>query len=223
MAGGQDLRRGAWSGCLGVLAVGLLVVALVLPGRPFRTSDTAPAMHAALLDHRRAFLVSTWLAGLGLVGFLVFLLALRARLDRREGASTANLAVLGGLASWLLTLVGMAVFAGLALGGGQMPVAALTAMVGVGNAMIEVGKLPLALLLAAVAHGAAGGRLLPRRTAGLLYLAAAIGTISSLPPFLADRGAWQFGGPLDLLGAVPATVALLWLTVQVARTPSEAT
>jgi len=211
-------------GVAGAVGVGLLVVALLLPGRPFQTSDTAVAMRAALVAHRRAFVVSTWVAALGAAGFIWFLGELRARLSLNaggDGDARATVVALGGLGSWLLTLAGMAVFAGLALGGRDIGTSTVPAAVGTGNVLIELGKLPLAAALVALGVEAPRHGVISWVAARLALVVAVVLAVSALPPFLADRGIWQFGSGPDLAGAVPATVWLLWLAVHVARTTAD--
>jgi thymidine phosphorylase len=48
-------------------------------------------------------------------------------------------------------------------------------------------------------------------------IAAAILVVSTVPPFLADRGIGQFGGGIDVVGGLPGFVWIIALSVMMTR------
>jgi hypothetical protein len=208
-------RAGAALGALGIV---LIAVALGLPGVPPKSSDSVEHLREVLTGHRRAFLVGTFLAGLGALGLLCFLGTLRDRLGRVERSGPGvTVAVTGGLFAVTMVLSGMAVASGVALGAAEMADPSLVrAAIDTTNVLIELSKFGFAaLLLGTVAASAPEPLSANFRRLGLV--AAVVLVASALPPFLADDGTWQFGGPPDLLASVPAIAWLIALCVRLGR------
>src|SRR6266550_400999 len=105
------LRR--WESLSGAVGLGIVFVALFLPGPPPKTDDTAAALTASLVAHRTALVDGMLLAGLGLMALLWFYGVLADRLTARErrASSFAMAAVAGGLMGIALMFVGMLLFA----------------------------------------------------------------------------------------------------------------
>ena len=55
------------------------------------------------------------------------------------------------------------------------------------------------------------------RSSRIGLVAAALLVAGSLPPFLADHGFWQFGGPPEVLTGLPAVAWIVWLSLHLAR------
>jgi hypothetical protein len=201
----------------GAIGLALILVALFLPGAPAKTSDPVAHLSDVLLAHRGAFLVGTWIAGMGAVAIVWFLGRLHAELATGDdGAAMAPTAVAGGVIAVVLILAGMALPAGVALNAAKLSDPALVrTAVDVANVVIEMSKFGLAVLVLATCYG--GRRWLDGRAVPVGVVAAAVLVASALPPFLADRGIWQFGGPVDLAGLVPGALWMGWLSLHVAH------
>ena len=133
-----------------------------------------------------------------------------------DGPAMAPAAVAGGGIAVVLLLAGMAVPTGVALNAAQMSDPALVrAAFDVANVVIEMSKFGLAVLVLATCFG--GRRWLGAPAVVVGVCAAALLVASALPPFLADRGIWQFGAPVDLGGLVPGALWMIWLSLRVAR------
>jgi hypothetical protein len=111
----------------------------------------------------------------------------------------------------------MVAFAGVAFraaAGGDLLV--VRTSVDTGNMLIEVSKFAFAAFISAICLGVSPGRVSVwlGRTG---WAASALLVMSALPPFLADRGVGQFGGPIDLGATVPAFLWVAVLSVVLAR------
>ena len=134
-----------------------------------------------------------------------------------EAPAMAATAVAGGLMAAVMLLTGISAPSAAALGAARMSDPALVrAAIDAGNVLLETSKLGLAILVLAVA--CAGWRgLLDRRAVWVGLVAGAVLVASTLPPFLADRGVWQFGAIPDVATAVPAALWVVWLSLLIAR------
>jgi hypothetical protein len=205
-----------WSGALGL---GLVFVALFLPGRPPKTDDTVAALTANLIERRTALVDGMLIAGLGVMALLWFFGVLADTLRRdTQSASYAHAAFAGGLAGTLLVFVGMLLFSGTAFrAAGMADQTLVRATVDTGNMLIETGKYGFAVLILATCAAASHSNLLSRRMILIGVTAATILALSTIPPFLADHGVGQFGGGIDVLGGIPGFVWIFALSVQLAR------
>jgi hypothetical protein len=211
----------SWSGALGL---GLVFVALFLPGPPPKTDDTAAALTANLTEHRTALVDGILIAGLGVMALLWFLgvLANTLRRDAPSG-SYAHAAFAGGMAGTLLIFVGMLLFSGTAFRAAGMGDQTLVrATVDTGNMMIETGKYGFAVLILATCAAASDSNLLSRRMIIAGVIAATILALSTIPPFLADHGVGEFGGGIDIVGGIPGFLWIFALSVQLARRTEQA-
>jgi hypothetical protein len=201
----------------GAVGLVLILVALFLPGPAAKTSDSVAHLGDVLLTHRGAFLIGIWIAGLGSVGIVWFLGRLNAALGAgHDGPAMAPTAVAGGVSAVVLLLAGMAEPTGVALNAVRMNDPALVrAAFDVANVVIEMSKFGLAVLVLATCRG--GRRWLGERATLVGVCTAALLVASALPPFLTDRGIWQFGGPVDLGGLVPGALWMIWLSLLLAR------
>jgi hypothetical protein len=86
----------------------------------------------------------------------------------------------------------------------------------VGNATIEMSKFGLAMFVSGVAFTSARARLLPRWFTTVGLGSAAVATASTIPLF-SETSLTQFGGPVDLLGGLPAILWILGLSLLLAR------
>ena len=218
------MRRPDADAAAGAVGIGLLLVALFLPGPPPKTSDSTAHLTRVLADHRTALLAGTWIAGLGGSVFLWFTGSLH-RFLRRDNQSEieAVAASAGGVAAVVLLWCGISIPSALALGGVHVGEGSLVhAGVNVGNLLVELSKFGLAIVVTATCVAAHRHSTMPRRTTASGLLAAAILVGSALPPLLADHGFWQFGGPAEIIGGGPAALWVIWLSVHLARRPPSA-
>jgi hypothetical protein len=98
--------------------------------------------------------------------------------------------------------------------------ALVSALADTTNVLIELSKLSLAVLIAAVLVATAGTGPITARISTWGVTAVALLLASALPPFLADTGIWQFGGGPEVLAALPAAAWLLWLSLYLAGHPT---
>jgi hypothetical protein len=203
----------------GVVGIGLLLVALFLPGPPPKSSDTVADLTQVLIDKRSVLLVGTWIAGLGGAAFLWFLGSAQVFLRRDADAEVeATAATAGGVAAVLLMWCGIAVSSALSLGVARSGDGSLIrAGVDLGNILIELSKFGIAVFVAATCVGARRSAALGQRMTAAGLVAAAVVVVSALPPFVADHGFWQFGGPPEIAGGLPAALWVVWLSVHLAR------
>jgi hypothetical protein len=217
------IRR--WDALIGAAGFGLLFAALSLPGPPPKADDSTVRLTATLVEHRDAFVRGTVLAGLGVLGLLWFVAALTAALRDADAANAraAAAAAVGGVAAVVFMLSGMLVFSGVAFKAASMgdPVV-VRAAVDTGNMIIESSKYAFAILILATCAttGIGALRSTAMRRAGRIAAVALV--VSSVPPYLVDHGIGQFGGPIDVLGGVPAFVWLVALSVGLALTTAGA-
>jgi hypothetical protein len=208
----------SWSGAIGLA---LMFVALFLPGPPPKTSDTAAALTANLVEHRTALVDGILIAAVGVMALLWFFGVLAETFARHTGApALGHAAVLGGVVGTLLMFVGMLLFSGTAFrAAGTGDQTLIRATVDTGNMLIESGKYGFAVLIAATCVALFGTAVLSRRMVLSGAVAALILVLSTIPPFLADNGVGQFGGGIDVLGGIPGFVWIIVLSVQLARRP----
>jgi hypothetical protein len=209
-------RWHSWSGAVGL---GLVFIALFLPGPPPKADDTADALVTNLAEHRTALVAGILVAGLGLIALLWFLAVLADTLRRDTNTPPfAYAAVIGGVVGILLMFIGMLLFSGTAFRAAEMGDRSLVrATVDTGNMLIETSKYGFALLIAATCASCWPSHVLSRRMIQAGIVAAVILVLSSIPPFLTDHGVGQFGGGIDVLGGIPGFAWIIALSVQMAR------
>jgi hypothetical protein len=208
-----------WNALSGAIGFGLLFVALLLPGPPPKAEDSVTRFTALLVDHRAAFVRGTVLAGLGVVALLWFIAVLASALRAAHPANDLPVfgVLVGGVAGVLLMLVGMLLFTGVAFrAAGMGEGAVVRAAVDTGNALVESGKYGFAVLILAVCAAGEGRALVSAGMRRAGRLAAVLLLVSSLPPYFAEHGAGQFGGPIDVLGGVPAFAWFMGLSIMLA-------
>lgn len=193
----------------GPVGVGLLAVALLLPGAPVRSDQPVNQIARLLATQRIAFALSSFLAGLALLAFCMFAASLHrfmASANHRLAGISAAVAMVSGV---LLTVVGMSAFSGLAINpvyvtAGELAV--VRAGADTGNVIIGLAKFAFAGMILCVIAGAPNITGTTMRVTGAI--AAVVLLCSALPPLLAEGGIGQFGGPVDLVGS---GLALLWI------------
>jgi len=208
------VRRIDPGAALGALGVGLLFTALFLPGPPPKSDDTTAHLVQVLVDERTTLLVGTWIAGVGGAMFLWFIGTLHTFLQSGDDGREATAATAGGIAAVALLWCGLSMTSALALGKADAGNAVLVrAATDLGNILIELSKFGLAVLVVAACVVTRRARTLPRRATDLGLVATVLLVAAALPPFLADHGFWQFGGPAEVGGGVPAAMWVMWLSV----------
>jgi hypothetical protein len=111
--------------------------------------------------------------------------------------------------------VGFALFYGAAFKvAGEGHDALVRALSDAGNAAIGLSKFGFAGFIACLCLAAPGGLSRTARRAG--YASALVLVLSAIS-LVSDAPALQFGGPVDLLGGVPAFAWLAWLSVLLIR------
>src|SRR5437870_11252820 len=131
----------------GIAFVILMSVALFLPGPPPKADDSIGTITAMLVEQRRAFLVGGYVAGLAVLCYLWFLGSVWRHLTTGTPDQTglAIAACGGGLLAVTLTLLGMAMFSGVAFKAAALGDPALVrALTDAGNTAIDSAKFGLA-------------------------------------------------------------------------------
>jgi hypothetical protein len=219
---GSSVRRFDGNAAAGVVGIGLLFAALFLPGPPPKSSDSVAHLTQVLVDERSVLLVGMWIAGLGGAAVLWFLGAVHRHLASNDADREATAAAAGGVVGVVLIWCGMAMSAALALGVARSADDALIrAATDLGNILIELSKFGLAVLITATCLGGLRRTSMPRRAVRYGMAASALLVATALPPFLADHGFWQFGGPPEIGGGLPAVIWIAWLSVHLARPARE--
>ena len=127
----------------------------------------------------------------------------------------------GGLLAVTLTLLGMAMFSGVAFKAAALGDPALVrALTDAGNTAIDSAKFGLAAFLLATCRSGAASGVLPRWLVGAGVAAAGLLIVSAVALFV-DHGPFQFGGPVDLGGGIPAVLWIAALSLTMVRRSDE--
>ena len=217
-------RHARLSAASGALFIVCFNAALFDLGAPPKASDSASKIASLLLHSRGRILHGMYLAGLALMLGIWFFATVRTWLEQAEADRDTQLpsgAFGGGVFAIGLGLLGMLLFYGAtykiaAEGNGALPV--IRALTDAGNAAIELTKFPLAVFILCVSLAARRAKLLPGWfiQAGA---ASAVVLLASAIPLFAKGSFTQFGGGLDVIGAVPGVVWILSLSVMMIREP----
>jgi hypothetical protein len=208
-------RLSAASGALFIVSFN---VALFDLGAPPKASDTAGEIASLLVHGRSRILHGMYLAGLAIVLGVWFFATVRTWLEQTADSrdmQLADAAFGGGLFAMGLGVLGMLLYYGVAyevagLGGASLPV--VRALTDAGNASIELTKFPLAVFILCVSLAACRAKLLPRwfTRAGA---ASAVVLLGSAIPLFAEGSFTQFGGGLDVIGAIPGVIWIFVLSL----------
>lgn len=213
----SDARRRRLDAASGVAFVVLVTLALALPGQPPRADDPLEKVTAVLVDHRAAFLASGYIAGLAAMAYLWFLGSVADYLRPAGRGDATATAWAGGVFAITLLLLGMAMFGGVAFVAARVGAPALVrAFTDTGNTAIETSKFGFGVFLLAVSRAGAVGGQLPRWLTRLGLLVVPFILLSAVSLFV-DRGPFQFGGAIDVGGAVPALMWIVALSVVMMR------
>src|SRR5213596_911112 len=192
-------------------------------GPPPKADDSIGTITAILLEQRRAFLVGGYVAGLAVLCYLWFLGSVWRHLTTGTPDQTglAIAACGGGLLAVTLTLLGMAMFSGVAFKAAALGDPALVrALTDAGNTAIDTAKFGLAAFLLATCRSGAASGVLPRWLVGAGVAAAGLLIVSAVALFV-DHGPFQFGGPVDLGGGIPAVLWIAALSLTMMRRSDE--
>ncbi len=201
-------RRGS-----GAIFAALIGLALFLPGAPPKARDSAGAIAATLADKRPELLAGTYVAGVALLAWLVFLGVAREWLAYTPARATT--AVAAGVFGVALQLLGLLLFYGATFKvAGEHQDALVRGLTDAGNAAIEMSKFAFAAFIAAVCHARD-----PRLPAWLVRFGgvAAATLVLSAVPLVTDARVLQFGGVVDLAGALPGFIWILAFSVVLVR------
>ena len=202
-------RRGS-----GAMFAALIGLALFLPGAPPKARDSAREIAATLADKRPAVLAGMYIAGLALVAWLVFMGVVREWLVDTPGVATT--AVAAGVLGVAFQVLGMLLFYGASYKvAGEHQDALVRGLTDAGNATIEMSKFAFAAFIAAICHPG-GGRRLPAWLVRLGAVAAATLVLTAVP-LVTEAGVLQFGGGVDLAGALPSVVWIVAFSVLLVR------
>ncbi len=191
-------------------------------GAPPKASDSASEIASLLVHGRTRILHGMYLAGLAIMLGIWFFATVRTWLEQaaaKRGTQLAGAAFGGGLSAIGLGVLGMLLFYGATYkiagqGTGGLPV--IRALTDAGNAAIELTKFPLAVFILSVSLATYRAKLMPRwfTQAGA---ASAVVLLASAIPLFAQGSFTQFGGGLDVIGAIPGIVWILSLSVMMVR------
>ena len=201
----------------GVAFVVLITAALLLPGRPPKADDSIETITALLIERREAFLFGGYIAGLAAMAFLWFLGGVRDYLRVLGAAELTTAACASGTFAITLMVVGMMMFNGVAFVAARLGDPPLVrALTDTGNGVIEMTKFGFAAFILAVCRAAAPTGRLPcwliRFGAGSAVL-----MVASAVALFVDHGIFQFGGVIDLGGAIPAELWIATLSIIMMR------
>ena len=208
------------SAASGALFIVLFNAALFDLGAPPKASDTSRKIASILIHSHSRILGGMYLAGLALMLGIWFFATVRGWLARAtNGTETplADAAFVGGLFAIGLGVLGMLLFYGAAYKiAGEGGLSAVRALTDAGNAAIEMTKFPLATFILAVSLTAFRAELLPRWfiQAGA---ASALALLATAIPLFAHGSFTQFGGGLDVVGALPGVIWILTLSLMMVK------
>jgi hypothetical protein len=107
----DDRKMEKWAALSGAVFVLLAVIGTFIAGSPPKVSDPNPKIIKFVVDNQDALKVSSYIAGLGVVFFLVFLGIVWTRLSRAEGGPgrLAGTSAMAGVAVAAIASVGFAI------------------------------------------------------------------------------------------------------------------
>lgn len=204
----------------GAIFVALISLALFLPGKPPRASDSAAEIATTVASHRGEFLVSTYIAGVALIFGAWFFVAARAWLAEAlsgEDEPYEDVALAGGFLWLVLMLMGFVLFTGVAFQTAPAgDLAVVRGLVDAGNGAFELARFGLAMFVGFTSLAAWRGAILPAwftrvgLGTGFLAILGAIG-------LFAHGSATEIGSPFELLTAAPALLWVFLLSLKMAR------
>ncbi len=208
-------RLSAASGVLFLLAFNLALFDL---GPPPKASDSAHKIASQLVHSHGRILHGMYLGGLAVILGVWFFATVRTWLEQateHRQAQLASCALAAGLFAIGLGTVGMILFYGATYkvaGGGASGLPVVRALTDAGNAAVELTKFPLAAFLFSVSLAAGRAEVLPAwfTRAGF---ASCVVLLASAIPLFAKGSFTQFGGGLDIVGAVPGILWVLTLSL----------
>jgi hypothetical protein len=209
-------------GAAGILAMALLLVGFLLPGSPPKADDSLQEITSFLVDKRGSLLAGNFLIGLGSAVFLLWLSALRSRLEAGGRDEVLPRAFFGaGVVAVAMNLVAAAVSAGTVfeaagLGDETLNRALFDASVDI----FTIAGFVLTILFAAAALSAAGTGALPRWTVSTGLVVAALQLLSTVGIF-ASSGFFATGGAFAFIAFVPAVAWVAAVGVVMLRGDAE--
>jgi hypothetical protein len=212
-------RLSAASGVLFLLAFNLALFDL---GPPPKASDSARKIAAQLVHSHGRILHGMYLAGLAVMLGVWFFATVHTWLGQateHRQTQLASSALAAGLFAIGLGALGMILFYGAAYkvaGGGASGLPVVRALTDAGNAAVELTKFPLAAFLFSVSLAAARSEILPAWFTRSGFASCVVLLASAIPLF-AKGSFTQFGGGLDVVGAVPGILWIFTLSILLAK------
>jgi hypothetical protein len=209
-------------GAAGIAAMVLLTVGFALPGAPPKADDSLQEVTSFLVDKRGSLLAGNFLIGLGSAVFLVWLSALRSRLEAGGREEVLPRAFFGaGVVAVGMNFVAAAVSAGTVFEAAGLGDETLNrALFDVSVDIFTIAGFVLTILFAAAALSAAGTGALPRWTVSTGLVVAALQLVSAVGIF-ASSGFFATGGAFAFIAFVPVVAWIVAVGVVMLRGNAE--
>ncbi|HYU61887.1 MAG TPA: hypothetical protein VEK39_14105 [Solirubrobacterales bacterium] len=209
-------------GAAGIVAMVLLVVGFLLPGAPPKADDSLQEITSYLVDKRSSLLAGSFVIGLGMGAFLVWLSALRGLLEAgdRDGI-LPRVAFAAGVVAAVLNTAGAAVTAGIVFEAAGLGDAILNrALFDTSIDLFTITGFPIAVLFASAALSASATGALPRWAVPTGLVVALLQLVSVVGIF-ASSGFFATGGAFGFIAFVPAVAWVIAVGVVMLRGAGE--
>ena len=205
-------------GAAGIIAMALLLVGFFLPGSPPKADDSLQAVTSYLVDKRGSILAGDFLIGLGFALFVVWLSALRGRLEAGErDRALPRVAFAGGVIAAALTFVGAALSAGTVFEAAGLGDQTLNrALFDMSTDMFTIGGFAIALFFGAASLSARRTGALPGWASTTGLAVAALNLVSTVAIFVSS-GFFASGGAFGFIAFLPSVAWIIAVSVVLLR------